>query len=140
MGIGGGDDVDDDVDDDDDNSGGRQLSSGRTSGELEVLVVRVTDASGEEPRLDRHDISNRVFGTFGDMGSLKSQMGACSGDQLKLTPSTRDDDDENNIRDGVLELSIDVNVSDFDNSQRKFLEKAVNNKLKTEGYSVRSCE
>ena len=105
-------------------------------GELEVMVVRVTDNSGEQPRLNGAEIANRVFGTFGDMSSLKSQMGECSGDQLTLTASTRTAD----LLDGVLELPIEVNVADFSDAERKYMEKVVNNKLKLLGYNVRSCK
>jgi hypothetical protein len=107
-----------------------------TSGEFEVLVVRITDASGEAPSLSATEISNRVFGTSTEMDSLKSQMDACSGNQMHLIPSTR----ESEIQDGVLELSINVNVADFDGSQRKSLEKVVNDKIKDKGYVIRSCE
>jgi hypothetical protein len=107
-----------------------------TSGEFEVLVVRVTDASGVAPSMNASDISNRVFGTSTDMDSLKSQMGACSGNQMDLIPSTR----KAEIIDGVLDLSIDVNVSGFAGSQRKFLEKVVNAKIADKGYAVRSCK
>jgi len=108
----------------------------RTFGELEVLVVRVTDNSGEQPRLNGAEIANRVFGTFGDMASLKSQIGDCSDYQLNLTASTRTAD----IVDGILELPIEVNVADFGNLERKYLEKVVNQKLISEGYNVRSCK
>ena len=107
-----------------------------TSGELEVMVVRVTDSSGEQPSLNGTDIANRIFGTVGDMSSLKSQMGECSGDQLTLTASTRTAD----LLDGVLELPIEVNVADFSDAERKYMEKVVNNKLKLLGYNVRSCK
>jgi hypothetical protein len=116
--------------------GSTTLSVPSISGEREVLVVRVTDASGVAPNMNRTGISNRVFGIFGEVDSLKSQMGACSGNQLQLMPSTRTSD----IIDGVLELTINVNVTDFDNSQRKFLERAVNDMLLFKAYSIKSCK
>jgi hypothetical protein len=112
------------------------LSVPSISGEPEVLVVRVTDASGDAPNMNRTEISNRVFGIFGEVDSLKSQMGACSGNQLQLMPSARTSD----IKDGVLEVTINENVADFDDSQRKSLEKVVNDKLLNEGYRIKSCE
>eukprot|EP00537_Pseudo-nitzschia_pungens_P012534 CAMPEP_0172385886 /NCGR_PEP_ID=MMETSP1061-20121228/3496_1 /TAXON_ID=37318 /ORGANISM="Pseudo-nitzschia pungens, Strain cf. pungens" /LENGTH=556 /DNA_ID=CAMNT_0013115073 /DNA_START=324 /DNA_END=1990 /DNA_ORIENTATION=+ len=112
---------------------GRKLAVARI-GSLEVLVVRVTDSAGEQPRLGAADISDRIFATTGGVESLKSQIASCSGDQLELYESTRD----SNIVDGVLEITIAVAVADYSHDERKDLERVVNNKLSGLGYSVRS--
>lgn len=108
----------------------------RNLGENEALVVRVTDAKGNTPRLSAADLSERVFGEFeAGSESVASHLNSCSGDQLTLVPSERNSGvDGGTIVGGVLDIVIDVAVTDYAGSQKKELERVVDAEVTRLGY------
>jgi hypothetical protein len=107
----------------------------RSSGSQETLVVRVTDAAGNKPSLEAADVSKRVFGEFTPgSASVASHLKACSGNQLELFPSDRSGNGDVKIVDGVLDITIDVRVTDYNGFERKNLEREVDARLIELGY------
>ena len=51
-----------------------------------VLAVRVTDINGLSPPESAIEISNDIFGTYGDVVTLKSQLDNCSMNRLTINP------------------------------------------------------
>ena len=90
----------------------RRLSTLATTGTKAILAVRVTVKNLGSPELSAAEISNRIFGTDGDLVNLKSQYEGCSKGRLEIMPAISDDHQE--IVDGVLELTIDANGSTDD--------------------------
>lgn len=114
-----------------------------TSGDIRVLAVRVI-ASNAEPSFDLTELSDSVFGTDGDPLNLKSQMGACSNGAFNVLPALTRNPDENisptytpGIRDGVIEVRINVAVDDNRNDEA--MRTAATNELKRL-FSVSSPE
>ena len=60
------------------NSIGQRRSLLDNAGPRYVLAVRVTDKDGRVNSASAADISNGIFGTYGDTFTMKSQMEACS--------------------------------------------------------------
>jgi len=93
----------------------RRLQQGNKS----VLAVRVV-AFGGSTTASEETLSDEVFGTSGDLANLVSQYKACSYDKLIFAPV----DDQNmqspagdatsNIRNGVMTVQVDTDVSDGD--------------------------
>jgi hypothetical protein len=55
------------------------------NGEKKVLAVRVTDSEGKVHPDDADVISDKIFGSSGDVVNLKSQMSGCSFDKLEIS-------------------------------------------------------
>lgn len=73
----------------------------------DVLVIRIQAANVETTR-NEVELSNQVFGTSGDPLNMRSQYAACSYDQMRFNPSTRDA----RIRDGVYTVAIPNTIDD----------------------------
>lgn len=84
-----------------------------TIGERSVLVVRVK-ANDVETTASEDELRDKVFGTDGDALNLKSQVAACSYDQLSMNPSASRSGTSTAITDGVVTITIDSNVSGLD--------------------------
>ena len=84
---------------------GRKLAT--PTGTRSVLIVRVigTDTS---PTSTASQISNAVFGTFGNANSLKNGFASCSYNQLLMNPTTR-------ATNGVVDISISKAIKGFAN-------------------------
>lgn len=74
------------------------------TGSKRILVVRVISPDSSTSS-SSSDLSNKIFGTHGDVANLKSQYSSCSFNHLTVIPSVG-----NNVVDGVLEVTINQNV------------------------------
>ena len=81
----------------------RRLAS--TKGDKPILVIRVTDSEGRVRPESADQISDDIFGTFGDSNTLKSQMSDCSFGQLNVTAGVGDDKETSP---GVIDITIDI--------------------------------
>ncbi len=82
-----------------------QIFGGGTGSNIRtVLVVHVT-ANDYSTTADPNALSDAVFGTAVDVVNLSSQFTACSFGQLTFVPT-----EGNHINDGVVQLTIDMNV------------------------------
>ena len=59
-------------------------------GNKPILVVKVIDVNGKQRTESVEQIGDDIFGTVNDPVNLKSQMKACSFDQLNIVPGTYD--------------------------------------------------
>jgi hypothetical protein len=84
----------------------RQLS--RTEGDKPFLVVKVTDSEGRKRSESTDQISDDIFGTYGDQMTLKSQMEACSYGKLGITAGIGD---QHEASPGVIEVTIDKSLA-----------------------------
>ena len=75
------------------------------TGEKTLLVLRVLSNDSINTQ-SAQEISDGVFGTYGDAVTLKSQYAACSNDQLHFEPASHAQTTES----GVYEAYIDMNV------------------------------
>jgi hypothetical protein len=103
-----------------------------TSGNLKMLLVKVTDVNGLKLSDSPTHMSDEVFGTGVDPNNLKSALRECSWDQAIVTlPSAGTNQ---MAAEGVIEVSIGISLTD--NSRgiiRNAVTTAVQNKL---GYSL----
>ncbi len=83
----------------------RHLS--RTVGDKPYLVVKVTDSEGRKRGESTDQISDDIFGTYGDQMTLKSQMEACSYGKLGITAGVGD---QHESSPGVIEVTIDKSL------------------------------
>ncbi len=81
------------------NDSGRLLAP--TEGEKHFLVVKVTDSEGRKRPESTDEISDDIFGTYGDQLTLKSQMEACSYKKLQIAAGIGD---EHEVSPGVVEV------------------------------------
>jgi hypothetical protein len=73
-----------------------------------ILVVKVKDSDGRARSESLAQISDDVFGSFGNSMTLKSQMSACSFDQLDIIPGLLPDGSDTRSEDspGVIDITI----------------------------------
>jgi len=91
-----------------------------TTGTHTVLVVRVIASDG--PTTSNETVlSDKVFGTYGDMLNLKSGYNACSYGQLQMVPVTN-----SKVTNGVISLTVATKAKGIDTS---ILESAVMNAI-----------
>lgn len=96
--------------------------------ELSVLAVRVIDKLDEETDVSTDELSDSIFGTYGDDVNLKSQISACSYDSVTIVPAVSKKG-KNNIKNGVITVSINSIVS---GSDVKTIQSDVSNALSEE--------
>lgn len=87
----------------------RRLQTLRQEGIKKVLVVRA-DAKGSSTTASAATLSDKIFGTRGDTNTLKSQYMDCSHGKLELQPYVGMTEGGTFVRDGVLDVSLDLNV------------------------------
>ena len=87
------------------NDSRRHLS--RREGDKAFLVVKVTDSEGRKRSESTDQISDDIFGTFGDQMTLKSQMEACSYDKFGVTAGIGD---QHEVSPGVIEVTIEKSL------------------------------
>ena len=80
-----------------------------TKGTKPILAVRVTDSAGKVRSESAAAISDDIFGTNSDPVNLKSQLAACSFNQLIVQPGL-DPPDSNENATGVIEVTIGVSL------------------------------
>ena len=88
------------------NKGTRRHLS-RTEGDKPFLVVKVADSEGRKSRDSTDHISDKIFGTYGDQMTLKSQMEACSYGKLGVIAGNGD---QHEVSPGVIEVTIDKSL------------------------------
>ena len=94
-----------------------------------ILVVKVKDSEGRVRSETPSEISNDIFGSFGDSMTLKSQMHDCSFGQLDIVPGVvPNDSGVNENSPGVIEVQIDVSLSNRRSKVRNAVRRAVENK------------
>ena len=85
----------------------RKLNSSlRQEGIKKVLVVRA-DAQGSSTSASKEVLSDKIFGTYGDTATLKSQYLGCSHGKLELQPFVGMTQGGTYIESGVLDVSVD---------------------------------
>ncbi|EJK56365.1 hypothetical protein THAOC_23761 [Thalassiosira oceanica] len=82
----------------------RRLQNGGLTGPKTMLAVKVIDPNGLERPETPAVIADKLFGTSGDSATLKSQLEACSYDQLNIIPGDNNAPEMNGKR-GVYELA-----------------------------------
>ena len=84
-------------------------------GDKKVLVVRVTDSAGQAVPEDAAYVSDKIFGTSGDVETMTSQFAACSNGKLRITNEYPSDiDAELMAAPGVIDVQIDVVLNGTD--------------------------
>jgi hypothetical protein len=78
-----------------------------TKGEIDVLMIRITDSKGVSPNADLNQLRSDVFE---DEASLKTQFEACSYGKLQIKPFSGTTDTNLQIRNGVVDISVDYDV------------------------------
>ncbi len=89
------------------NHNSRHLAT--TKGDKHVLVVKVIDSEGRMLQESTDQISDDIFGTFGDQMTLKSQMEACSYGSMNIISGLND---EHEASPGVIEVTIDKSLTE----------------------------
>lgn len=91
--------------------GRRDLQAG--TGDKHFLLFRVSDIDGLVHRHSPREMSDNVFGTYGDPNNLKSQMLACSVGKYRVIPGGRSGYDTSPIESapGVIDIKIDVSLN-----------------------------
>ncbi|KAL7485157.1 hypothetical protein ACHAW6_010765 [Cyclotella cf. meneghiniana] len=113
-----------------DNNNTRRLTS--YHGDKPVLVVKVTDVNGLSHPDSPSIMSDKVFGTYGDTATMKSQFAACSFNKLNIIPGGQD---SNKISrelsaPGVVEVNIPIDITTSTQGDiRKEVKKSVEDKL-----------
>ncbi len=74
-----------------------------TEGDKPLLVVNVIDSEGRKLQESSDEISDDVFGTYGDQMTLKSQMSACSFGKVNIIAGNGN---EHELSPGVIEVVI----------------------------------
>ena len=99
------------------------------TGQKPILVVKVKDSEGRVRSETPSEMSNDIFGSFGDSMTLKSQMYDCSFGQLNIVPGVLPNDSDVNVNSpGVIEVRIDVSLSNRRSKVRNAVRRAVENK------------
>jgi len=87
----------------------RRLQAIRQQGTKKVLVVRA-NGQGASTTASAQTLSDKIFGTHGDTATLRSQYSQCSHGKLDLQPYEGTTWGGTYIEDGVLDVTIDMQV------------------------------
>ncbi|KAL3771833.1 hypothetical protein ACHAWU_004392 [Discostella pseudostelligera] len=93
----------------------RRSLANYSPGNVPVLAVRVTDVNGLAPR-DAKYISDKIFGTYGDKVTVKSQMAACSYGAINIVNDYGNDNEwilSKLSAPGVIDVTVDVSINPF---------------------------
>eukprot|EP00580_Thalassiosira_gravida_P017482 CAMPEP_0201658610 /NCGR_PEP_ID=MMETSP0494-20130426/1481_1 /ASSEMBLY_ACC=CAM_ASM_000839 /TAXON_ID=420259 /ORGANISM="Thalassiosira gravida, Strain GMp14c1" /LENGTH=1055 /DNA_ID=CAMNT_0048135709 /DNA_START=93 /DNA_END=3260 /DNA_ORIENTATION=+ len=111
----------------------QQRSLARYSGTQPVLVVRVIDKDGRAVPGSAAHISNKIFGTNGDVETMKSQFASCSINNLNIVSNQYGDRNDEIVSKlsapGVLEVTIPVSLNNSQNVIRSAIQNEVNDAL-----------
>ncbi len=91
------------------NEENRRLQATRQQGAKKVLVVRA-NGRGASTTASAQTLSDKIFGTHGDTATLRSQYSQCSHGKLDLQPYQGTTWGGTYIEDGVLDVTIDMDV------------------------------
>ena len=83
-------------------------------GKSPVLVVRVTDVDGKVHPDSPKTMSNKIFGTYGDTVTMKSQFAACSFDKLEITNEYSVDISKHLAAPGVINVDLPISLLNND--------------------------
>lgn len=83
---------------------------GPQTNDKNVLVVRITDINGLARPEDANQISDDVFGTYGDAVTMKSQLESCSMDRLTINPGIPSHE-EYYAAPGVIDITIPIDIT-----------------------------
>lgn len=92
----------------------RQLS--RYEGNKPFLVVRVTDSDGNVHPDDAFVMSDKVFGTGGDVSNAKTQFAKCSHGRFQVTNDYSEDISRHLSAPGVIDVTIPISLKGNDRS------------------------
>jgi len=98
-------------------------------GDMKILIVRVV-ARDVAVSFTEEELSDGIFGTFGDSVNLKSQYDSCSYGKVNVIPVA--DQIEPKVTNGVVTMNIDMKVNGADSSTVEF---AVKDKYYDMGFS-----
>ncbi len=89
------------------------------TGEKPILVVKVKDSEGKARSESLAEISDDIFGSFGDTMTLKSQMFDCSFGKLNIIPGPTPGggNEEDKASPGVVEVNIDIPLTNNSRQQ-----------------------
>ena len=79
-------------------------------GEYDFLVVRIV-TNDDASLLNETELTDYVFGTYGDPVNLKSQYGACSHGKYTANKSPDRIGNSTNITQGVVTITVDANAT-----------------------------
>ncbi|KAL7472231.1 hypothetical protein ACHAXS_012553, partial [Conticribra weissflogii] len=85
-------------------------------GEKQVLVVRVIDEEGKASD-DAQTVSNKIFGTYGDEMTMKSQFEACSFGKLRISNNYNIDISNHLEAPGVIDVNVPLKLSESNRLQ-----------------------
>ncbi len=85
-------------------------------GEKQVLVVRVIDEEGKASD-DAQMVSNKIFGTYGDEMTMKSQFEACSFGKLRISNNYNIDISNHLEAPGVIDVNVPLKLSESNRLQ-----------------------
>ena len=113
---------------------GRKKNSDRKlsvyEGDKPVLVVRVTDKDGKVTSDNARTVSDKLFGSYGDQTTLKSQFAACSFGKLQVSNEYDVDISKHLAAPGVINVDLPISLSNSDRlAVRNAAIKAVEDKL-----------
>ena len=104
------------------------------TGPKPILVVKVTDSEGRARPESSRQISDDIFGSFGDKITLKSQMHACSFGKLDITAGLPSGTDTSSDSPGVVDITIGISLL---NNSRFAIRKAMADTLEAQlGYKL----
>jgi hypothetical protein len=108
-----------------------------TTGDLRMLLVKVTDSTGKTYPDSPATMSDEVFGTGNDPVNLKSGLEECSFNKLTVVPGLviqNDATPDMEVATGVIEVTIDVPL---DGSSNGAIRNAVTTKVQEKlGYNL----
>ena len=84
---------------------------GPQTNDKNVLVVRITDINGLARPEDAYQISDDVFGTYGDAVTMKSQLESCSMGRLTINAGGIPSHEEYYAAPGVIDITIDIDIT-----------------------------
>jgi hypothetical protein len=98
-----------------------------TTGTLKVLVVRLIDRNKVAPDARFGQMYQDFFCDTGVC--LKTQIGACSHDKLKIEPFSGITPSNRNVKNGIVNVKMDIDITDEDASLTQAAHSAANKQL-----------
>lgn len=112
---------------------GRRLRRLATyEGKKKILVVRVIDKDGRAVPESAQEVSDKIFGTYGDTATMTSQFAACSFNALEIVWD--DFDRRVHAAPGVIEVKIDVSLYNGKSTIRNAVTTEVDKVVNTNAY------
>jgi len=91
----------------------QEVNYGTKIGDRKTLVVRVTDVNGKV--IDNAtEVSDNVFGTYGDAVTLKSQIEGCSMNRTIIIPGGIPEHESLYSAPGVIDVNVTIDITNCD--------------------------